>query len=217
MKMDWYLMHRQGVGHPCDVDSSGAATCGQTGTGSMFPARQAQIGYATPDVGGFQLNIAVADPAMIDASWNRTPLPRFETEAVYHKNMTGTDELNIWANALTQVLVAPPRSRLRGFRKAFRPTRRSRFGAWGAACGDVSLASGWAHRLGRQRTGNRVGVRQHRGRRRRYLADPLRVLAIANYRAGDFEIAGSYGSSNVKETDWDKGPRSAQSATTRAG
>ena len=31
-------------------------------------------------------------------------------------------------------------------------------------------------------------------------------LAAANYRLGEFEIAASYGSSNVQETDWDKNP-----------
>jgi len=52
MRMNWLLMHQQGVGHPCDVDSSGTATCGSTGVGSMFPNRHAQIGYATPDLAG---------------------------------------------------------------------------------------------------------------------------------------------------------------------
>jgi hypothetical protein len=31
-------------------------------------------------------------------------------------------------------------------------------------------------------------------------------LAIANYRSGQFEVAASYGSSNVRETDWDESP-----------
>ncbi|WP_437641805.1 hypothetical protein [Sorangium sp. So ce854] len=31
-------------------------------------------------------------------------------------------------------------------------------------------------------------------------------LAAANYRAGDFEVAVTYGSTNVVETDWDKAP-----------
>jgi hypothetical protein len=44
MKMNWFLIHQHGVGHPCDVDASAAATCGHTGVGSMFPARHAQLG-----------------------------------------------------------------------------------------------------------------------------------------------------------------------------
>ena len=110
MKMNWYLIHQQGVGHPCNVDSSSSATCGNTGVGSMFPARHAQLGYATPDIGGFQVSVAMLDPAMIDGnaglingSWNRTPLPRFEGEATYHKAF-GANELNIWANGLSQVV-----------------------------------------------------------------------------------------------------------------
>jgi hypothetical protein len=209
MKMDWYLMHREGVGHPCDVDSAGAATCGQTGTGSMFPARQAQIGYATPDAGGFQLFMAIADPAMIDTSWNRTPLPRFEAEAVFHKTMSGTDELNVWANGLTQIIgrtaeVAPnPQSGEPGIpADVTKNVWGVGGGAWGRFSGIGLGATAWAGQglgtawaFGNTAIDDEGTLRNHFG-----------YLAIASYRPGDFEIAASYGSANVKETDWDKGP-----------
>jgi len=209
MKMDWYLMHRQGVGHPCDVDSNAAATCGQTGTGSMFPARQAQIGYATPDVSGFQLNVAIADPAMIDTSWNRTPLPRFEAEATFHRNFTGTDELNIWANGLSQVIgrtaeVAPnPQTGEPGIpADATKQVYGVGGGAWGRFSGFGLGGTGWAGAglgtawaFGNTAIDDEGTLRNHFG-----------YLIIGNYRVGGFEVAGSYGSANVKETDWDKGP-----------
>jgi hypothetical protein len=208
MKMDWYLMHRQGVGQPCDVDSAGAATCGQTGTGSMFPARQAQIGYATPDLEGFQLNIAIADPAMIDATWNRTPMPRFETEATYHKVFTGTDELNIWANGLTQVVgrtaEVPPQGLFPGIPADGTVNvwgvgggawaRFSGFALGGTGWGGKGLGTAWA--FGNTAVDDAGVLRTHFG-----------YLAIANYTSpSGFEIAASYGSANVKETDWDKAP-----------
>jgi hypothetical protein len=207
MKMDWYLMHRQGVGHPCDVDSAGAATCGQTGTGSMFPARQAQIGYATPDVSGLQLNLAIADPAMIDATWNRTPLPRFEAEATFHKTFSGTDELNAWANGLTQVVGRTAEVPPLGIQKGIPADATVNVfgfggGAWGRFSGFAIGATGWAGKglgtawaFGNTAIDDQGTLRDHFG-----------YLAIANYRAGDVELAASYGSSNVKETDWDKGP-----------
>jgi len=49
MRVNWYLMHQYGVGHPCNVDSSGTTSCGHTGVGSLHPGRNAQLAYSTPD------------------------------------------------------------------------------------------------------------------------------------------------------------------------
>src|SRR6185369_16966640 len=104
MRMNWLLMHQHGVGHPCDVDNTGTATCGHTGVGSMFPNREAQIGYATPDLGGLVLNVAMIDPAMIDQNWNRTPAPQLQAELTFKKGWAGSNEINAWANGLTQTI-----------------------------------------------------------------------------------------------------------------
>jgi hypothetical protein len=211
MRMDWYLMHNHGVGQPCDADSAGSATCGHTGTGSMFPARHAQLGYATPEMAGFQLNLAVLDPAMIDAfanpAWNRTPLPRFETELTYHKNLAEKDEINVWANGLTQQVgrtaEQQPAMGVPGI-----PADKvlSVFGVGGGAWFRVSgialggtawfgkgLGTAWA--MGSTAVDDAGNLRTHFG-----------YLGIGSYRAGDFEIAVSYGSANAKETPWDADP-----------
>ncbi len=214
MKMDWWLIHQHGVGHPCDVDSSAAATCGHTGVGSMFPARHAQLGYATPNLGGLQLSVAALDPAMIDQlSWNRTIAPRFEGELVFHKDMTdrpvGKDEINVWANGLWQMIGRTgeqvPRLDL-GDRGIPADSTRSVWGGgggvWGRFIGFGLGATGWygkglgtAWALGNTAIDSVGQLRTHFG-----------YLAAANYRISDWEVAASYGSTNVKETGWDASP-----------
>jgi Gram-negative porin len=213
MKMDWFLIHQHGVGHPCDVDSTASATCGNTGVGSMFPARHAQLGYATPELAGFQLSAAALDPAMIDQFWNRTIAPRAEAELVFHKVMedrpVGKDEVNVWANGLWQMIgrtgeqTPNPMVGDPGI-----PADASRTvwgvggGAWGRLVGFGIGATGWygkglgtAWALGNTAIDNIGQLRVHYG-----------YLAAANYRFGNMELAASYGSTNVKDTNWDESP-----------
>jgi hypothetical protein len=210
MKMDWFLVHQHGVGNPCNVDSNGTAACGNTGVGSMFPNRNAQIGYATPEVAGLQLNIAMFDPSMIDTSWNRTPSPRFEAEGTYHHETKGTtDELNGWVNGLSQQIAriqeALPNPSV-GFSgipaDAVRNVWGVGGGAWGRMHGFAIGGTAWVGRglgtatpFGNTAVDDQGTLREHFG-----------YLGAANYRLGDFEIAGSYGSSNCVDTDWDRNP-----------
>ncbi len=209
MKMNWFLIHQHGVGHPCDVDSSGAATCGHTGVGSMFPARHAQLGYATPELAGFQLSVAALDAAMIDNFWNRTPSPRVEAELTYKKTFGPGNELNAWANGLTQQIgrvSESPRNMMTGdpgipADKVLNVFgyggglwgRYSGFGLGGTAWAGEGLGTAWA--LGNTAVDSIGVLRKHFG-----------YLAAANYRVGDFELAASYGSANVQQTDWDHAP-----------
>jgi hypothetical protein len=213
MKMNWFLMHQHGVGHPCDVDSNAAATCGHTGVGSMFPARHAQLGYATPELAGFQLSVAALDPAMIDAFWNRTIAPRFEGELVFRKVLqerpVGKDEVNVWANGLTQMIGRTgeqTRNPAVGDPGIPADSTRSVWGvgggAWGRFVGFGVGATGWygkglgtAWALGNTAIDNVGELRTHYG-----------YLGAANYRIGPVEIAVSYGSTNVKPTAWDSAP-----------
>jgi hypothetical protein len=208
MRMNWFLIHQHGVGHPCDVDSNAAATCGHTGVGSMFPSRHAQLGYATPNLGGVQLSLAALDPAMIDGSWNRTIAPRFEGELVFRQEMTarpvGKDEINLWANGLTQMIGRVGESP-RNLPDPGVPADSVRNvwgvggGAWGRFVGFGIGATGWygqglgtAWALGNTAIDNVGQLRTHFG-----------YLAAVNYRISSFEVAGSYGSTNAKETNWD--------------
>jgi hypothetical protein len=213
MKMDWFLVHQHGVGHPCDVDSVASATCGNTGVGSMFPARHAQLGYATPEVGGLQLSVAALDPAMIDQFWNRTVLPRFEGELVFHKVIQDRpvvkDEINVWANALSQMIGRvgeAPQNLAIGDPGIPANSTRAVWGvgggAWARFAGFALGGTGWigdglgtAWALGNTAVDSTGHLRRHFG----YLAD-------VNYRLGNFEIAGFYGSANAKETAWDRAP-----------
>lgn len=218
MRMNWFLMHQHGVGHPCNVDGSGTATCGHTGVGSMFPNRNAQLGYATPDVAGLQLSVAMFDGAMINDQWNRTPLPRFEAEATFKKPMGGVkdypDEINAWVNGLTQQVgrtqeVAP--------QPAIPPAMVGHpgipadktisvwgvgAGAWARFSGFGIGATGWygaglgtATAFGNTAVDDIGEARKHFG-----------YLAIANFRLENIEFAASYGSTNARETNWDKHP-----------
>lgn len=213
MKMDWFLMHQHGVGHPCDVDSNASATCGHTGVGSMFPSRHAQLGYATPDFGGFQLSVAALDPAMIDQFWNRTIAPRLEGEAVFRRVRDDKapikEEINIWANGMTQMIgrtgeqQANPMNNDPGIpADVVRNVWGVGGGAWGRTFGFGLGATGWfgkglgtAWALGNTAIDNVGELRTHYG-----------YLAMANYRVSNFELAASYGSTNVKDTAWDRAP-----------
>lgn len=211
MRMNWFLIHQHGVGHPCDVDSGGAATCGHTGTGSMFPARHAQLGYATPELAGFQLSVAALDAAMIDTSWNRTPTPRFEAELTYKKTFGEGNELNAWANGLTQqigrVTEVAPQPGVDGISAdAVLNVYGFGGGAWGRFSGFGLGATGWAGdglgtawALGNTAVDNIGKLRKHFG-----------YLAAVNYKLGNFEIAASYGGVHVQATDWDNDPNNPQ-------
>jgi Gram-negative porin len=205
MRLDWYLIHQHGVGHPCNVDSSGTTSCGGTGVGSLHPARNAQIAYSTPDIAGFQITVAMLDPSMIDASWNRTPLPRFETEATY-KRTSGTNEINVFVNGMSQVIgrvteMAPQPLTMEPGIPA--DTTRNVFGygggGWFRISGFALGGSGWAGKgLGTAFAFGNTAVDDH-GTLRQHFG----YLGAANYRIGNFEIAASYGSSDVQETPWD--------------
>jgi hypothetical protein len=218
MRMNWFLMHQHGIGHPCNVDGSGTAQCGHTGVGSMFPNRNAQIGYSTPDFGGLVLAVAMFDGAMINDQWNRTPTPRFEAEATFKTVMGGPkdypNEINAWANGLTQTVgrvqeVAP--------QPAVAPATVGHpgvpadklvnvwgvgGGAWGRFSGFGIGGTGWygaglgtATPFGNTAVDDIGTLRKHFG-----------YLAIGNFRLENFEIAASYGSTNARQTAWDMHP-----------
>ncbi|HKY39697.1 MAG TPA: hypothetical protein VJN18_27355 [Polyangiaceae bacterium] len=221
MRMNWFLMHQHGIGHPCNVDSSGTAQCGHTGVGSMFPNRNAQLGYATPDFGGLQLSVAMLDGAGIalaNDQWNRTPTPRFEAEATFKKVMGGSkdypDEINAWANGLTQtvgrsrgIAPTPPLPPARVGHRGIAADKTLNVwgvggGAWGRFSGFGIGGTGWygaglgtATPFGNTAVDDIGTLRKHFG-----------YLAIANFRLENFEIAASYGSTNAQETNWDKHP-----------
>lgn len=213
MRMNWFLLHQHGIGHPCNVDGSGTAQCGHTGVGSMFPNRNAQIGYATPDFSGLQLSVAMFDPAMINADWNRTPTPRFEAEATFKAPMGGhkdyPNEINAFANGLTQAVgrtqeVQP--QPLIGHPGIAADKTVNVWGvgggAWARFSGFGIGGTGWygaglgtATPFGNTAVDDVGTLRKHFG-----------YLAIASFRIEKFEIGASYGSTNVQESDWDKSP-----------
>jgi hypothetical protein len=213
MRMNWFLLHQHGIGHPCNVDGSGTAQCGHTGVGSMFPNRNAQIGYATPDVGGLQLSVAMFDGAMINDQWNRTPLPRFEAEATFKKAFGGPEaypnEVNAWLNGLSQTVGRtqenPPQPAI-GHPGVPADATVNVFGvgggAWGRFSGFGIGGTGWygkglgtATPFGNTAVDDVGKLRTHFG-----------YLVIGNFRIDKFELGISYGSTNVQETDWDKDP-----------
>jgi hypothetical protein len=213
MRMNWFLMHQHGIGHPCNVDGSGTAQCGHTGVGSMFPNRNAQLGYATPDFGGFQVSAAIFDGAMINEQWNRTPLPRFEAEATFKQAFGGPEaypnEINAWANGLSQTVgrtqETPPQPAI-GHPGVPADATVNVWGvgggAWGRLSGIGLGGTGWygkglgtATPFGNTAVDDVGKLRTHFG-----------YLVIGNFRIADFEVAASYGSTNAQETEWDKNP-----------
>lgn len=206
MRMNWFLMHREGVGHPCSVDSTSSATCGHTGVGNLHPMRNGQLGASTPEIGGFQLSLAILDPSMIDQVWNRTLYPRVETELTYRLGKAGGDELNVWGNGMYQIVgrvaelaMNPMTGQVGVPADATRNVYGYGGGVWGRTHGFGLGATGWAGMglgtawaFGNTAVDENGVLRQHFG-----------YLAIANYRLGGWEVAVGYGSSNVRSTVWD--------------
>ncbi len=209
MRMNWFLIHREGVGHPCSLDSNSSATCGHTGVGSLHPMRNGQLGAASPEIGGFQLSVAILDPSMVDQFWNRTLYPRVETEATFRRGVAGQNELNIWANGMYQVvgrvqeMVPQP---LLGQPGVPADAYRRVFGYGGGAWGRIGFlglgATGWAGEgLGTAWAFGNTAVDENG-----FMRLHFGYLAVANVRFGNWEIAAGYGSSNVRETAWDANP-----------
>ena len=75
-------------------------------------------------------------------------------------------------------------------------------GGWGRFHGIAAGATYWAGRgLGTANAFGNTAI-DSRGN----LRDHFGYLGVANYRIGNFEIASSYGASNVKQTDFDRAP-----------
>lgn len=89
INLDYDIEHGYGLGSPCMIVNrepghGPIAACGHVGFGILFPAFNGQITYNTPEVAGFQLTVGLFDPAAVTArSYERTPLPRVESELTF--------------------------------------------------------------------------------------------------------------------------------------
>ncbi|HEX3849815.1 MAG TPA: porin [Polyangiaceae bacterium] len=82
--LDYDVVHAYGLGSPCAIQVAQGGACGFAGYGILFPAYNAGVVYNTPDAGGFQLSVGAFDPSAVStASYQRTPYPRLEGEAVF--------------------------------------------------------------------------------------------------------------------------------------
>jgi hypothetical protein len=163
--------------------------------------------------------LAALDPAGVEApngdrsQWNRTIAPRFEGELTFRKVMedrpVGKDEVNVWANGLGQMIgrtAESPQDLMVGNPGVAADATRTVWGvgggAWGRMFGFGLGATGWfgkglgtAWALGNTAIDNVGELRTHFG-----------YLGAVNYRIWNLEVAGSYGSTNVKHTAWDQAP-----------
>jgi predicted porin len=67
-----------GVGHPCVVDAS-TISCGSSGAGPLYPGFDAAIRYSSPRIGGFQLQVSIADPNVGNIA-KMSPTPRVDAD-----------------------------------------------------------------------------------------------------------------------------------------
>jgi hypothetical protein len=102
--MNYELGHAYGVGFPCAYEKMFGGACGHVGFGTLWPDFKAQMVYTTPSIGDvFELSVGIFDPRTIPTySWTRTPLPRFEGEAVAHHNFAEGWGFKAWANGAAQ-------------------------------------------------------------------------------------------------------------------
>lgn len=104
--MNYELGHAYGVGFPCAYEKMFGGACGHVGFGTLWPDFHAQVTYSTPWVGdAFQLSVGAFDPRTVPTyAWERTPLPRFETEAVAKYNWKDGWGIKGWANGFYQTV-----------------------------------------------------------------------------------------------------------------
>ena len=106
VEIDFQYAHGNGLGFPC-TDGSLAGigpACGQIGFGVIFPFYASGFTYATPTVAGFTLTVGLYDPATVAGHWDRTPLPRLESELTYDFSFGALGKLHAFANGLWQQL-----------------------------------------------------------------------------------------------------------------
>jgi hypothetical protein len=99
--MDYDIVHGNGLGFPCSVQSVHGGACGFAGHGVLYPGFNAGVVYNTPDLAGFQLTAGIFDPvAITERTYTITPLPRVEAELTF--NVSG--HLKVFGDALWQRL-----------------------------------------------------------------------------------------------------------------
>ena len=102
--MNYELGHAYGVGFPCAYEKIFGGACGHVGFGTLWPDFHAQITYTTPNIGDvFQLSVGAFDPRTVPTyNWTRTPLPRFEGEAVARHDFSDGWGFKAWGNGAHQ-------------------------------------------------------------------------------------------------------------------
>ena len=104
--MNYELGHAYGVGFPCAYERMFGGACGHVGFGVLWPDYRAQITYTTPNFGNvFQVSVGAFDPRTVPTySWDQTPLPRFEGEAVAKYSWREGWGVKAWGNGSYQMV-----------------------------------------------------------------------------------------------------------------
>ena len=104
--MNYELGHAYGVGFPCSYQTVFGGACGHVGFGTLWPDYRAQLTYSTPNFGNvFQVSVGVFDPRTVPTQlFERTPLPRFEGEAVAKYDWREGWGIKAWANGSYQTV-----------------------------------------------------------------------------------------------------------------
>lgn len=98
------LGHGYGVGFPCAYEKMFGGACGHVGFGVLWPDFRAQITYSTPKFADvFQVSVGAFDPRTIPTySWDQTPYPRVEGEAVADYSWSEGWGFKAWGNGFWQ-------------------------------------------------------------------------------------------------------------------
>jgi hypothetical protein len=101
-EIDTAYGHGYGVGLPC-TDTLGPA-CGHIGTGALAPGYSAGFVYATPSLGGLQLQVGIFDPVTLGSSWTLAPLVRQEAALTFRQNIGEKIKIRAAIEGLYQTL-----------------------------------------------------------------------------------------------------------------
>jgi hypothetical protein len=221
--MNYTLVHDEGVGHPCNIDSNSAAACGSSGVGNLFGNRNAQITYTTPKFADIDVSVGLFDPIKLavastkvpavaamplampptlaipereihsPANYDRTPMPRIEVEANFEKQLNEKTKLVLFLNGMGQSL-AQSSSDKTAMPLGIGGGGRIHLGALGVgAVFHAGSGIGTATSFGPESVDASGELRSVLG-----------VQVAGNYRLLDTELALSFGTVGATESDFDK-------------
>ena len=94
------ISHQYAVGNPCYLNDATIA-CATVGAGPLYAGFNAEIRYITPRFAGFEGQFSIGEP-QVGPSYQITPLPRFDAELNYDRQVSERTRIRLIGQAMTE-------------------------------------------------------------------------------------------------------------------